>query len=113
MDESSILCLRHKTPNPIEIYEMKILQGPLYVSRECDCWSISGADEIDEDDNPTKSWSWEPEEKQDLNMGLHGRSVCWNEHWTVSSVFTGLDLPFIEVDSTWLAEQKATDGKWV
>jgi len=77
---------------------MKILQGPLYVSRECDCWGRSVDSLTIRVVNPTKSWSW---------MGLHHRSVSWNGDWSVSDIFIGLDSPFTEMDLEWVARQKA------
>jgi len=81
---------------------MKRLQGPLYISRDCDCFGQSWPDEQLENDS-TRSWSWEPKER---NEGLYGRSVCWSGEWTVSDIFTGIDQLFTAMDLDWIAEQR-------
>lgn len=79
---------------------MKILTGPLYVSRESHSWSLSSLE--DYDDDVTRSYSWEPTERQNSNMGLHGRSLCWSLGWIVGEHFTGLNHLFVEMDLMWL-----------
>ena len=77
---------------------MKILFNHL-IPRECHCWFLSSLD-IDYDDDVTRSHSWEPTEKQNLNMGLHGRSLCWTRHRNMFDFFTGINELF--VDMVWL-----------
>ena len=84
---------------------MKIFTGPLYFSRSCDCFGLSivNGEHIDS----TKSYSWEPEERRKVGMGLHGRSVCWPLGRATSLFFLGPDVSFTAIDLEWLAEQKA------
>jgi len=79
---------------------MKILLNPL-ISRESHSWFLSSLD-IDYDGDVTRSYSWEPTEKLNLNMGLHGRSLSWSKLWNISEPFDGLNHLFVDLNLDWL-----------